>query len=1342
MTCKFLELCNNLKRSMKIHRSAGYSLIEVMIAVGVLAVVALGISISFNNYHNINTKIVISNTCNDVSADALQYMLNFGVSDHILPIVKTAPGDVTHDIANIAAGLTSTAEKNTLNGDPSGSGVIFQPNVVKPIFLAADLPTSPPTPGANLYPQLYNSQYIVNATTVAQMLYNSDNTYCTGATGVDVTSTIFKGSAVTKDLASVFLKIQPVDLASNQLQTCVTSPIFSAPRRLAPKPGNILGLGMPFNVRDNPSNDASADKFKIGGDSDLGFFITLTVNVAKNGATKTCQVTSKLQHQRDTSPPPKPVFQTPTAGTVATPIPLRISTSSSLTSCDTDGAGYKNLIVTMNTASFSYEPGSVILCQTQIDNGVGTYPAVSFFPPAGFSELVPCGDQVYFQLVKGGPKYYAVDHSDLTNPAKPIIILEFDGLPADTRYNLRAVAIDTAGNISANPAYITPDQQGVIIDATRPVVGNMTPATNLIGLPQDNVRGRLTNAINPGGSFRPEVNYLQCDFVPGGGAQALTDVPKWFGNYLPSTFPENWKNCSKCNVDGLVTSCNIVGSTTGPYPASNQCEGDGKSPTLSQGTHVMNLYGQDVCGVSSVPGNQPWYDSQTFYGLDYSGGLTKTVTKGGLFPSMGRQSLYFDKTLGSPLFTDETINLTTPGDIGSHWFSQCDCSNTYVKDNLACAPSTHHVACDATNNVIDFEGNLADVCNRQMKLTTDFEIHGDVGDSCGTISCNPSLYCPQSTGSGYTIGKCAPYIGVTNCSTPSDALCYPGAVGTCPPTELFSCSGSVATCGGNAIYSGCPSTCGTTTGSGCRMGAWVWTTNGCNTSGCNTGSGCTAGGCVGTVGIACSIPYDCLVWTDTGPDFCDGFASTCSVRGTITGAATNPACSADPRMIANMCGGVSTSTTTITVTTTSSTTTTTMGCAGSPPSSGVALNPGSPVNFSTLTPALNNPLFSSSAFYSAGPWCASTGAGACGGAGLAASDYCLGNFYQCIVVSGSYIWSPYGAYIKDPCSPGCGSVCNSTTTTTTDTSTSTTSDSSTSTSTSSSTTTTCAFCTTPTPTPTPCPPNSGNDIYLAPGATHTFNVAIASPNYAPGNAQYAPVPAPAYSQGPVYLPAIGFGNALQNTGLGYISSGPFGCVATNASPSSYDQAQNAVDAFFTGSGYYSICNIHPGSSGAPMTITLSSNPDLTTAWIDSATYPMSFNTNYGATVSDNNTYNIHYCGVRDPRLCSPTCDMRLANRLCDTIAFPDDCPATSPSHSATYCHGSNTDHSQPPCCLASGSPLATDTCDTSTAAVTIPSIDHSQCCSRNHKTLSLPNCERYDFSTSNVSNSMSEYQCQ
>jgi prepilin-type N-terminal cleavage/methylation domain-containing protein len=1011
MSCKFKNLRHNIFQRMKIYNSKGFSLVEVLTAVGILAVVALGVSLSFNHANNSNRQIVLANTCQDVAASTLNYITNFGVSDHILPIL------VVNDDALANNNFTGLFPSELPIFAPGGNAANI--TLPQPIF------TTAPVAGV---PIIANSQYIINGANAAQTLYNSDGRYCNGGViingqdvGLDVTNRLFANNngTVTRNVSNIYLKIRPFDLTTNAPVTAAGGcppNLVSAPRRILPKP--LAGFGKPSN---NAGVGAGQENFQIGGDSDLGYLATFTIQTSPGGRNavgpnataqanalaKTCSVDVRLQHQRDLAPPIAPNISLISTGTGK---PLHPA-NGSLSSCDGDGAGYDTLSLTIDTANTVYEPGSVILCQTQTDNGADTYagPNNVFEPPGlnNFTPLVPCGSNTYFLV--GGVKYFAFDATPAPpNPPqpgyRPKIILTFGGaaslpgtpLPKDRRYNLRTVAIDTAGNESITYGYLTGDKFGVIIDGTRPNFNAPIPATvasgstnAVIGRPEDGIMGRSANSINPyANSWGAAFNYLQCDFVPGNPGPVYPPAWQASAPIAAGSFPDNWVKCTSCALDADPTKCLIDARST-----TSICVAKGNSNSVSQGTHTMTLTAQDVCGLSATPVSGTWSESQTFYGVQNPAPIAVSLVNPHSVLTRG----------AGPPWSNETISILAPpeGTILDAWYSQCDCDTPYALNNLSCTPSFSQVACVTAPQ--NFNAQLNDICNRQVTLVGDYEIQGKAGDNCGTETCGPAFMCPLATGGGVTQGICTTYAGPTTCGANTSAdwqLVKAGNYGACPPSGLYTCTAQSG-CGavGAASYSG--SVCDGTGAQACVPQVSVTHCQNDITNICDVSlfPVCTAPN-----STACTAP---------GP----GVATNCVYSGTcvkgpsVSGVPINPACLL--RGVANMCGAgpqPTPTTTTTTVTTTTSTVTTVTGCSF--PSPGL-----STCTYSTMPKGSCNTN--------------------CYGPTLMARDTCSTQFYACnnLPVTG-YTWvlSDCGSTL-DP-DPTCSTT--TTTTTTTDSTTSTT----------------------------------------------------------------------------------------------------------------------------------------------------------------------------------------------------------------------------------------------------------------------------------------------------------------
>lgn len=388
----------------------GQGLVEVLVAVSILSIVAMligYISFSFNKSGVIS---YLGGTCSSTSAASQAVLSALGNKDTILDAFVPLNPAGTGRAAN-AYGLNLVSEQPTAPRAFAGVD-LFNSTWGLPIISSSSTPT------------VNNAQMIMGAVSVVQAMVNSDHTYCSNSTGRDVSSVLFPNGR-PEGVDSVMMKIQPYDLVTNTVQACpaVGSYLSAAPRRLGSKPAPGYG---------NASNTSATDGFVIGGDSDLGYLITFTVNESQGTTTKICNTQLRVAYQRDT----QNISGSPTLITAGANRPENGSGSAlNYQVSGTYPPGIWNSNTTSARVSFQFpspglEAGSVLVCK---DGQTGTsYSCNSLI-------LRPMG---------GGAALAAPQVSwDSTNS---IITFQFSGLAANGNpYRMTISSVDTAGNISA-----------------------------------------------------------------------------------------------------------------------------------------------------------------------------------------------------------------------------------------------------------------------------------------------------------------------------------------------------------------------------------------------------------------------------------------------------------------------------------------------------------------------------------------------------------------------------------------------------------------------------------------------------------------------------------------------------------------------------------------------------------------------------------------------------------------------------------------------------------------------------------------------------------------------------
>lgn len=376
-------------------------------------------------------------------------------------------------------------------------------------------------PAAGNSVSVYNSHLILNSVNFLQALYNADNDYCDGGLVIP---------------ASLMPSITPQDLPGLETRFIIEPYRRSTGARIA---------GCPANLFSRPRTRPDQRYPNMRGDDDIGFHLRVEAQYDTQAGQKGCVSEQLFVHADDFALP-----AAPSIGPILTTdagVTLTTATTTSpgglpgafLTSCDTDGVGFRN--INMQFIWTRWESGTVFICR-EIDpnSGVG-------------GDWMACN-----QSTLGGVTISSFSLSQ--QPGQIVVTAEFNDLPVDAQYGFQVAAVDTAGNISP-PSNIA----NFFIDASRPGMGSIAEVTGNIGPPGDGNANRRATPVQSNWN-RSEI---QCN------AESLA----FYGTYS-DILTHNFVDCT--------------GSSDLSLSVSGQCYAFTGAP--AHGLHSVTLNAADSCG--------------------------------------------------------------------------------------------------------------------------------------------------------------------------------------------------------------------------------------------------------------------------------------------------------------------------------------------------------------------------------------------------------------------------------------------------------------------------------------------------------------------------------------------------------------------------------------------------------------------------------------------------------------------------------------------------------------------------------------------------------------------------
>ncbi|MBX9769458.1 MAG: hypothetical protein K2X47_19435, partial [Bdellovibrionales bacterium] len=443
---------------------AGVGLIEMMMAIGILGLVTLAITLTLTQNQKVTSRVSAGQSCNQVSEYAMSVISGFGTRDRIVPFTIFPMASVTGTVDNFGVNLNPLV--NSLLTDQERLFVQdqwFPPSTATPAPTPLVNPT-PVTTGCTApasFLEVNHSQLLISSMTALERLYNWGGNYpavCPvgGSAGVAITDRIYGPTDPRPaNLVDVFLKIIPFDIKTGVDQCGLPRPLYTAPVGRRP-------------------TDPCVEGMRLTGRTDIGFKVIVTsVTSNANNPDNICAVRSQFRHQRDDVPPVlATTFATRVRNGAATcngtqqcaggtctcdSSRFRIDNNRRFTSCNTDGAGYRDITVSLTRTPIpaaGSERGVVVLCRGSL--------------PFRDSSWRLC-DQSRFCTSAG----CATSVSPVVTTTASEFDLTYSNLPPERNYNFEMKAVDTAGNFAETMDDVTGGVApfvGIMVDSVRPTI--------------------------------------------------------------------------------------------------------------------------------------------------------------------------------------------------------------------------------------------------------------------------------------------------------------------------------------------------------------------------------------------------------------------------------------------------------------------------------------------------------------------------------------------------------------------------------------------------------------------------------------------------------------------------------------------------------------------------------------------------------------------------------------------------------------------------------------------------------------------------------------------------------
>ena len=462
-----------------------------------------------------------------------------------------------------------------------GSELSFPPDMYKTLYKNLGVTVSSQNPKdntgqaviGNTYPyDVSTSTLLVNSVNALQYLYNSDNGFFTANSGKGKKYTI--GGMNSGDMSSVikkyadqfdledvnfYIKVAPIDLQTNQVVTSPPSKILTRPR---------------FH---NPNNVTVSSALNVLGDPDIGFEITAMLKYKREGQEYTCNGMHRFTHQIKPIINKHESLSTNLTGLVnGAGKDFIADTSLENTSCDTDGTGYDDMILTVDFSNIQegQQAGSVILCRMNsycLSYGDGGYGSCS--PEEGRWQ------RCHNVQPNPSPTDQSWTYKAKLKAAQELV-MTFENMKPNRRYEL-----DVGEFSMASHNLRSKTTAKFFIDAIRPSMGSVRITNDAVGGPRDGREGR--NYSGPFTYWNKPPNstsrWLQCN---------INKVE--FAGHIVDQFVHNLETC-------VLTGNKRDGGGTSATSPTSTADCAGELNPVAHGRQTITFQPSDSCSHRTSP---------------------------------------------------------------------------------------------------------------------------------------------------------------------------------------------------------------------------------------------------------------------------------------------------------------------------------------------------------------------------------------------------------------------------------------------------------------------------------------------------------------------------------------------------------------------------------------------------------------------------------------------------------------------------------------------------------------------------------------------------------------------
>ncbi len=189
--------------------STGFTLVEIMIAIGLLALVSFGIASFLSSAKKTSITVQGNSACAAEAQTIVEKIAGLGVRDQVLTYIRTTEGPSTNPLPTVL---------------PQNISAILGANYS---WFHAPLVQFDATRQLSI---LHNSQLLLSSAQMAEALLNSNPTLCETGFEINNTSSLMLSNSSLKN-PKIKLLIQPISVAAGAVYSCADLPIFSSPQR-------------------------------------------------------------------------------------------------------------------------------------------------------------------------------------------------------------------------------------------------------------------------------------------------------------------------------------------------------------------------------------------------------------------------------------------------------------------------------------------------------------------------------------------------------------------------------------------------------------------------------------------------------------------------------------------------------------------------------------------------------------------------------------------------------------------------------------------------------------------------------------------------------------------------------------------------------------------------------------------------------------------------------------------------------------------------------------------------------------------------------------------------------